>query len=122
MRAHVAHLTGDGRLAVRLWLSAARFHADPPRRETARTRLCLERAFTKWQRLRDDTAVRELAPALRQMYVSQPDDPGEGRRWDGGVREIDARLGAYGAADRDVRSGRRSPSEPAAPPFPGPLA
>ncbi|MGW1620022.1 hypothetical protein [Streptomyces sp. NPDC002172] len=37
VRAHVVHLTGDGRLAVRLWLRAARFHADPPRRETART-------------------------------------------------------------------------------------
>ncbi|MEU9411436.1 DMT family transporter [Streptomyces sp. NPDC048281] len=88
VRAHVAHLTGDGRLAVHLWLSAARFHAEPPRRETVRMRGCLERAFTEWRGLRDDGAVRELGPVLRQMYASQPHC----------VREIDARLAACEAA------------------------
>ncbi|MGW5649884.1 DMT family transporter [Streptomyces humi] len=96
VRAHVAHLTGDGRLAVRLWLSAARFHADPPRPDGARTRLCLERAFTEWRSLPDGTATNELAPALRQMYASQSNDPPDGRRWSGGVHEIDTHLAAHG--------------------------
>ncbi len=98
VRAHVAHLAGNGRLAVRLWLSAARFHAEPPRRDTARTRLCLERAFTEWRDLPDHTAMRELAPALRQMYARHPNDPREHRRWSGGVREVDAHLAAQGSA------------------------
>ncbi|GGM92846.1 DMT family transporter [Streptomyces fuscichromogenes] len=124
VRAHVAHLTGDGRLAVRLWLSAARFHAEATRRDTVRTRLCLEHAFTEWRRLDDHAVACELAPALRQMYASHPNDPREHRRWSGGVREIDAHLAARGLphAGRDPGRGRRSPSEPAVPPSPGPRA
>ncbi|MEU5308504.1 DMT family transporter [Streptomyces sp. NPDC021562] len=96
VRAHVAHLTGDGCLAARLWLSAARFHADPPRFDAVRTRLCLERARTEWRSLPDDPVTSELALSLRKMYASLPNDGTGERGWSGGVHEIDTRLAAHG--------------------------
>ncbi|MEU1305463.1 DMT family transporter [Streptomyces shenzhenensis] len=96
VRAHAAHLSGDGRLAVHLWLSAARFHADRPEADTARTRLCLEHAFTEWRHLSDHTAILELAPALREMYTRHPNDPRDHRRWSGSTRAVDTRLAVHG--------------------------
>ncbi|MEU9456243.1 DMT family transporter [Streptomyces sp. NPDC048277] len=96
VRAHVAHLSGDGSLAVQLWLSAARFHAEPPRTDITRTRLCLERAFTEWRHLPDHTAMCDLGRVLREMYTRHPSDPRDHHRWSGSAREIDAHLAARG--------------------------
>ncbi|MEV6170882.1 DMT family transporter [Streptomyces sp. NPDC051954] len=73
VRAVVARIAGDPGLAARLWLAAARFYSSLPRPDLHERRACLDRAFHEWSNVKDNHAIGQLAPALREMYENDPD-------------------------------------------------
>ncbi|MEV0741483.1 DMT family transporter [Streptomyces sp. NPDC050549] len=73
VRAVAAAIAGSHGLAARLWLTAARFHLSPPRRDLRGARACLDRAVHELGEVEDDRVVEALAPILRAMYEHVPD-------------------------------------------------
>lgn len=72
VRAVVARIAADHALSARLWLTAARFHSSPARRDLPSTRTCLDHAYQEWHGVTDEDVIDELAAELRSMCRQDP--------------------------------------------------
>ncbi|MEU1272595.1 hypothetical protein [Streptomyces sp. NPDC005799] len=72
VRAVVARIAADHALSGRLWLTAARFHSSPPRRDLTSTRTCLDRAYQEWYGVKDADVIGELAAEVGALGRQDP--------------------------------------------------